>query len=78
MINFKDITRSIMENPNTHPHVWAVDDEILCKTEEHADAIADLFESMGCDWVTTGYYDPEEDKRSGETDKFTGWHYVSF
>ena len=32
---------------------------------------------MGFGEVNTGYYDPEEDKRNNEVDKFTGWYYVT-
>lgn len=61
--------------------VWSDGDEILCRTESAADALADMFEQMyrssGEDvLVNTGYYDPEDDKRSGETDRYTGWWYV--
>lgn len=62
--------------------VWSAGDEILCKTESAADALADLlwqlYRSQGEDVViTTGFYDPEEDKRNGEQDRFTGWWYVN-
>lgn len=62
--------------------VWATGDEILCRTESAADAIADLIESLyRADGeealVRTGYYDPVEDERNGETDRFTGWWYVN-
>lgn len=62
--------------------VWGVGDEILCRTESAADAIADLLESLyRADGeealVRTGYYDPVEDERNGETDRFTGWWYVN-
>lgn len=61
--------------------VWSAGDEILCKTESAADALADLlwqlYRSQDEDVViTTGFYDPEEDKRNGEQDRFTGWWHV--
>lgn len=61
--------------------VWSAGDEILCKTESAADTLADLlwqlYRSQDEDVViTTGFYDPEEDKRNGEQDRFTGWWYV--
>ena len=61
--------------------VWSAGDEILCKTESAADALADLlwqlYRSQDEDVViTTGFYDPEEDKRNGEQDRLTGWWYV--
>lgn len=62
--------------------IWTTGDEILCKTEKVADALADMFECLykaqGEDVLTnTGYYDPEEDKRNNEEDRFTGWWYVN-
>lgn len=62
--------------------IWSDGIEILCKTEELAEMIADLLELLyrenGIDCkVNTGYYDPEEDKRNGEEDRYTGWYYVN-
>lgn len=56
--------------------------EILCKTESAAQAVADLLELLyrkdGEEiLINTGYYDPEEDKRNGEEDRYTGWYYVN-
>ena len=61
--------------------VWSDGTEILCRTESAAEAIADLlwqlYNSQGDEvTVTTGYYDPEEDERNGERDRYTGWWYV--
>ena len=63
-------------NPKKH-RVWTCGDEILCKSEAAADAIADLLEAMGYEDVTTGYYDPVEDKSHNEVDRLTGWYWVS-
>lgn len=62
--------------------IWSAGNEILCKTKSAADAIADMFETLYKSQgenvvVNTGYYDPEEDRRNGETDRFTGWWYVN-
>ena len=62
--------------------IWCDGIEILCKTEEGAETIADLLELLyrkdGIDCkVNTGYYDPEEDKRNREEDRYTGWYYVN-
>ena len=27
--------------------------------------------------INTGYYDPEEDERNNEVDRYTGWWYVN-
>lgn len=55
--------------------------EIYCKSESVADAIADLLWQLYASdenevTVVTGFYDPEEDKRNGEEDRYTGWWYV--
>lgn len=62
--------------------IWSEGTEILCKNESVANAICDLlrqlYSSDGMDInLITGFYDPEEDKRNGEEDRFTGWWYVS-
>lgn len=56
--------------------------EILVKTESTANTIADLIEALyraqGEEvLINTGYYDPEEDKRNNEEDRYTGWWYVN-
>ncbi len=53
-------------------------DELLCKTETQAEGIADFLEDLGFEDVRTGYYDPEEDKRNGEVDQYTGWYYINW
>lgn len=62
--------------------IWSSGDEILCRTESAANAIADMlrqmYQSQGeTITVVTGYYDPVEDKRNGEEDRYTGWWYVN-
>ena len=62
--------------------IWSAGDEILCKTESAADALADMFECLYIAQgekilINTGYYDPEEDVRNGELDRYTGWWYVN-
>lgn len=62
--------------------IWSDGIEILVKTESVADTVADLIESLyrlqGEEvLVNTGYYDPEEDKRNNEEDRYTGWWYVN-
>lgn len=76
---FEEICYGLPEEPDGA--LWSTGDEILCRTEEAANAIANLIESMykaqGEDVLTiTGYYDPEEDERNGEVDRYTGWWYV--
>jgi len=64
--------------PHEDARIWAHDgDEILCETEQTAETIADLFDALyGEETVNTGYYDPVEDERNGETDCRTGYYYV--
>ena len=62
--------------------IWSVGDELLCRTESAANALADLLEQLyrtdGKEVIIcTGYYDPKEDERNGEEDRFTGWWYVN-
>lgn len=76
---FGDIAERLKDCPKET--VWSNGSEILCRTECAADMLADMLESLyeaqGEDvLVKTGYYDPEEDKRSGEEDQCTGWWYV--
>jgi hypothetical protein len=54
-------------------------DEILCRSEELADMIANIIEGIsGEHEAHTGYYDPDEDVLSGEVDEYTGWYYVDY
>lgn len=53
-------------------------ENILCKTYEDAQKVADYIdEKAGRAISATGFYDPEEDKRMGYVDKYTGWYYVT-
>ena len=52
--------------------------EILSANENEIDTLANLFDQLyGEGTCNTGYYDPEEDERNGETDAYTGLYYVS-
>lgn len=62
--------------------IWSSGYEILCKTEDGADTLADMFETLYASqgeeiMVNTGYYDPVEDERNNELDRYTGWWYVN-
>lgn len=57
--------------------------EILVKAESAANTVADLIEALyrvqGEEvLVNTGSYDPEEDKRNNEEDRYTGWWYINW
>lgn len=59
--------------------LWSDGVQILCRTEELAERLADMIEAItGEGPVVTGYYDPFEDARDGSTDDHTGWWYVDF
>lgn len=57
---------------------WCDGENILCKTNEDAQSVADYIdEKAGASVSATGFYDPEEDKRMGCVDKYNGWYYVT-
>ena len=60
-------------NPNNT--IEFISGEIVSKDEKEINLVADTLDAMGFSAVT-GYYDPSEDERSGETDELTGYHYV--
>ena len=74
-----EIIKFIEALPNKESPIWSLFyGEVLCESEELADAIADLFDAVGGEYTAnTGYYDPEEDERNGETNSETGWWYVN-
>lgn len=80
-ISFAQIAASLPSKAQEGYHLWSDGTAILCKTEDAANAIADLLEALlyACGQevnATTGYYDPEVDGLNGDTDEYTGWHYV--
>lgn len=57
---------------------WFDGEEILCRKESQAEALADFFEDLyAYPAIVTGYYDPAEDERNGEVNDHTGWYYVT-
>lgn len=77
---FEEISDRLCDNSGCD--IWSSGGEILCKTEEVADALADMFECLygaqGEDiLINTGYYNPADDERNGEVDRYTGWWYVN-
>ncbi len=72
------LKKSEAEGRNKHGIRLAGETEILCKTETQAEGIADFLEDLGFEDIRTGYYDPEEDKRNGEVDEYTGLYYVNW
>lgn len=75
---WKYLCQSLQDNEKYNRHgFWSDGYEILCKTEAQAETLANFLEDMGFDYVTTGYYDPEEDERNNDVDRYTGWWYVN-
>lgn len=77
---FTEIANSLRDYPEGN--IWTSGDEILCNTESAANALADMLECLykahGEEiLINTGYYDPVEDARNGETDRYAGWWYVN-
>lgn len=65
----------------SYGNIWTSGDEILCKTKDAANTLADMLECLyrtdGKEVVVnTGYYDPEEDRKNGGLDRYSGWWYV--
>ena len=74
-----DAIMEILPREPGHNRFWCNGEEILVDTEVEAEYLADFFNQLyGEGTVNTGYYDPVEDERNGETDKYTGYYYVSF
>lgn len=66
------------EFKETHFLTNADGTEILSTEEGEVEALANFFDQLyGEGTVNTGYYDPEEDKRNGEVDAYTGLYYVT-
>ena len=60
-----------------NPKFWTDAEKILCKDEAAINGIADLLDDVaGYGVCCTGYYDPEEDKRSDCVDEYTGYYYL--
>lgn len=60
---------------------WSDGEMILCSSEPTCRLIAILLQDMLRDStivVKTGYFDPVEDRRSGEQDGYTGFYYIDF
>ena len=68
---------SLQTNEDKKHGYWTDGEQILCKTEEEVNIVADFLEDLGfCD-LNTGYYDPIEDEREGCVDDHTGYWYIN-
>ena len=73
---WKIVIDALPTRPKNGRVFWQNGDEILSKDEKAINAMADFLDAMGAD-ACTGYYDPVEDERNGETNELTGYYYVS-
>lgn len=69
---FHAIRSALPKSRPTKGNFWSDGDMILCRTEAHANILADLLDCMGFTGLT-GYYDPDEEVIH---DDCTGWYYV--
>lgn len=55
-------------------------DELLFKYESDCELFANILDKhvFGFNECHTGYYDPYEDAKSGETDANSGWYYIDW
>ena len=70
------LLKSLQDNENNKHGFWTDGEEILCRTEEQAEVVADFLEDLGFD-CCTGYYDLVEDEKEGCADDHTGYWYIS-
>ena len=70
------MTSPLPHEPTAGRKFWTNGEEILGADETEINIIADLLDCMGYDAIT-GYYDPEEDAKNGDTDEYTGNYYVT-
>lgn len=64
-----------------NPGFWSDGDMILCPSETSCGIIADFLQDIlreSTITVTTGYFDPFEDRRNNECDDYTGFYYIEF
>ena len=64
-----------------NPGFWSDGEMILCSSEPTCRLIENLLRDILRDStivVKTGYFDPFEDGRNGETDDYTGFYYIDF
>ena len=68
---------SLRNNENNKHGYWTDGEQILCKTEEEANIVANFLEDLGFDYLNIGYYDPVEDEQEGCVDDHTGYWYIN-
>lgn len=65
----------IFRHGGTKETLWSDGDMIFSSSEKVINIVADLLDCVGYESVT-GYYDPEEDKKQGIVDRYTGFYYL--
>lgn len=82
-VNFFEIIKSLLPDyESSYDDFWTDSSEIMVRTEEEANVLADFIESLyridhrEVD-ILTGCFDNREDIRNGEVDQYTGWWYVT-
>ena len=78
---FETIVKTLADAPcpedKFESKFWTDGEKIMCKDRERLYGIADLIDDIaGYPMCGGGYCDPEEDKRSGCTDEYTGYYYI--
>lgn len=78
---FLEIVKAINDAPcpedKFEPKFWTDGEKILSKDQSALNGIADLIDDVATYGICcTGYYDPEEDKRSDCIDKYTGYYWL--
>lgn len=75
LVLFDFLTATLPKEPDK-TDIWTDGDQILCKRKEQASALNDLIQLTDKETYQIGYYDPEDDRKKKDVDKFTGWYYL--
>ena len=71
---YANVRDRLPQKPTKNGKLWTDADEIL-GGEAEINRMADILSEQGED-VCTGYYDPVEDKKNDEVDRYTGYWYL--
>lgn len=92
MLKQKDLIETILKmlprEPRSYdtaddPGFWTDGNMILCPSESECEIVVEFLKDVLSGWegtveIVTGYFDPYEDVRNGETDNYTGFYYIDF
>lgn len=70
--SYEDFGKRLAAHENND--IEFIEGMIVSKNEDAINRVADILDAFGFT-PTTGYYDPEEDKKAGISDKLTGYYY---